>query len=173
MLKIETTKLDGVLLIKPDVFEDYRGQYIELYSRKLYSEAGISQVFIQDDISTSSRGVLRGLHGDLETWKLVSCLEGRFYLVVLNYDEKSPNFGKWQGFTLSETNRHQVLIPPLHGNGHVVMSERAIFHYKQTTDYDPTKQFTVRWDDPRFNIWWPVKNPILSQRDEFGHFVTP
>jgi dTDP-4-dehydrorhamnose 3,5-epimerase len=89
----------------------------------------------------------------------------------VNCDKDSPQFGRWQGFTLSEVNRLQVLVPPKFGNGHVVMSDQAIFHYKQTSNYDPRSQFTYTWNDPQLKIWWPVKDPILSQRDEFGHFV--
>jgi dTDP-4-dehydrorhamnose 3,5-epimerase len=170
-MEIETTKLKGVLLIKPYVFEDHRGEYVETYNEHLYREAGIDVDFVQDDISVSTQGVLRGLHGDGKTWKLVSCLLGRFYLVVVNCDTGSSDFGKWQSFTLSDRNRMQVLIPPKHGNGHLVLSETSIFHYKQSTYYDPAGQFTYRWNEPRFNIWWPVRDPILSMRDERGEFV--
>jgi dTDP-4-dehydrorhamnose 3,5-epimerase len=170
-MKVTKCNLEGVLVIQPEVFEDFRGQYVETYNEKLYYEAGICMKFVQDDISVSSRFVLRGLHGDMETWKLVSCPYGKFYLIVVNCDETSTNFGKWQSFVLSDNNRQQVLIPPMHGNGHLVLSEQAIFHYKQSTYYNPTKQFTFKWDEPRFKIWWPVKNPILSQRDEYGAFV--
>jgi dTDP-4-dehydrorhamnose 3,5-epimerase len=166
-MEILKTKLDSVLLIKPPtVFEDFRGTYVELYNRELFLKQGIDVDFIQDDISISSRHVLRGIHGDAETWKLVSCLLGKFYLVVVNWDETSRQFGRWDSFVLSEQNRHQVLIPPKFGNGHVVMSDQAIFHYKQTTYYNRAGQFTILWDDPKLNIWWPVKNPILSRRDE-------
>ena len=166
MITIEQTELPGVLLIKPSVFEDFRGQYVELYNEELYQRHNIGIKFIQDDISVSTRGVLRGLHGDQETWKLVSCLQGKFYLAVLNYDPESSAYGHWQGFTLSDSNRWQVLIPPKHGNGHLVLSEQAIFHYKQNTIYQGAgKQFTVAWNDPQFNIWWPMNNPILSMRD--------
>ncbi|MBF0227305.1 MAG: dTDP-4-dehydrorhamnose 3,5-epimerase family protein [Desulfobacterales bacterium] len=168
---IEKTKLDGVLLIKPHVFEDHRGQYIETYNEKLYHEHKIDVKFVQDDISISSKHVLRGIHGDAETWKLISCLHGKFYLVVVNCDQESKNVGNWQAFTLSEYNRHQVLVPPKYGNGHLVLSEKAIFHYKQNTYYNPKGQFTYKWNDPKLNIWWPIKNPILSQRDEFGYFA--
>ncbi len=171
MFQFEKTKLDGVLLIKPPAFDDFRGQYVETYNEKIYNEAGITQRFIQDDISVSSKGVLRGIHGDAETSKLVSCMHGRFYLLVVNNDPASTQYKKWQSFLLSDANRYQVLIPPLHGNGHYVLSEQAIFHYKQTTYYNPKGQFTLTWNDANFDFWWPTKNPILSQRDELGRFV--
>lgn len=166
-MDVKKTELDGVLLITPPtVFEDFRGTYVELYNEDLYKRSGVTVDFIQDDISVSSRHVLRGIHGDGETWKLVSCLQGKFYLVVVNWDEASAQFGKWTSFTLSENNRQQVLIPPKFGNGHVVLSEQAIFHYKQTTYYNRAGQFTLLWNDPKLNIWWPVKDPVLSRRDE-------
>lgn len=166
-LVVETTSLTGVKLIHPSTnFEDFRGSYVEVYNRELFLNAGINEDFIQDDISTSTRNVLRGIHGDQETSKLVSCLHGSFYLIVVNQDKDSPEFGKWESFTLSDKNRLQVLIPPKFGNGHLVLSDTAIFHYKQTTNYNRASQFTILWNDPKFNFWWPVKNPILSRRDE-------
>ena len=170
-LNVEETNLQGVKLIKPYVFEDFRGEYVEIYNEELYKESGISIDFIQDDISVSRKHVLRGIHGDSETWKLISCHYGAFYLVIINQVEDSPDFGKWQGFTLSDKNRHQILIPPKHGNGHVVLTDLTIFHYKQNTYYNPKGQFTIKWNDPKFNIWWPIKTPIVSQRDEVGHFI--
>ncbi len=170
-MQVSKTKLDGVLLVKPEVFEDFRGQYVETYNDKLYAEHGITAKFVQDDISVSSRHVLRGIHGDAETWKLVSCLYGKFYLVVVNCDRQSPGFGQWQSFALSDANRLQVLIPPKHGNGHVVLSDQAIFHYKQSSYYNPKGQFTYKWDDAELKIWWPVKQPLVSQRDELGRFA--
>ena len=166
MIELCKTKLDGVLLIKPTFFEDHRGEYVELYNEKLYKSQGIEVDFVEDDISIGTRGVLKGVHGDSVTWKLISCLHGKFYLVVVNYNEKSPDYGKWQSFVLSDVNKYQVLVPPLHGNGHFVLSEKSIFHYKQSAYYDPSRQFTIKWNDPRFTIWWPSKNPILSQRDD-------
>jgi len=100
-MEVSKTKLDGVLLVKPQVFEDFRGQYVETYNDKLYAEHGITAKFVQDDISVSSRHVLRGIHGDAQTWKLVSCLYGKFYLVVVNCDKQSRGFGQWQSFVLS------------------------------------------------------------------------
>jgi len=167
---VNKTDLDGVLEIIPSAFEDHRGVYVETFNRDLYAEHGITVDFVQDDISVSRKNVLRGIHGDAETWKLVSCLEGEFYLVVVNCDKESEAFGKWQSFTLSEANRKQILIPPMHGNGHLVLSKRATFHYKQNTYYNPKGQFTYRFDDPQLNIWWPTKTPMLSMRDELGHW---
>lgn len=170
-MEVIKTNLDGVLLIKSGIFEDHRGYYRETYNEENYHEQGIKVKFVQDDISVSSKNVLRGIHGDSETWKLISCFFGTFYLVVVNCDKQSDNFGKWQAFTLSDRNNHQVLVPPKYGNAHLVLSDMAIFHYKQSTYYKPSGQFTYKWDDKKFNIWWPNKNPILSQRDEMGHFV--
>ena len=170
-MQISKTKIEGVLLLTPEAFEDHRGYYLETYNEKLYRDHGITVKFVQDDVSVSSRHVLRGIHGDAETWKLVTCLYGKFYLVVVNCDRDSKEFGKWQSFVLSDANHWQVLIPPKHGNGHVVLSEQAIFHYKQSTYYNPKGQFTYKWNDPQLKLWWPVKDPILSPRDEVGRFV--
>ena len=164
---VANTKLDGVRLITPPtIFEDFRGTYVEIYNRSLYVEAGITVDFVQDDISTSARHVLRGIHGDAETWKLISCLYGKFYLVVVNWDKDSAQFGQWESFVLSDQNRQQVLVPARFGNGHVVLSDQTIFHYKQSSQYNRAGQFTLQWNDPKLNIWWPIKNPIVSRRDE-------
>lgn len=172
MIEVSKTKLDGVLLIKPPtIFEDFRGTYVEIYNEKLYKEAGIDVDFIQDDISVSAKDVLRGIHGDNETWKLISCLYGKFYLVVVNWDKSSKQFRQWDSFVLSDNNRHQVLVPPKFGNGHLVLSEQAIFHYKQSTYYNRAGQFTLLWNNPEINILWPVKNPIVSKRDEGSESV--
>ena len=165
-MEVHKTDLEGVLLLKLDVFEDFRGQYIETYNEALYKDKGINVKFIQDDISVSSKDVLRGIHGDDVTWKLISALYGEFYLVVVNCDKKSKNFGQWQSFVLSDKNRHQVLVPPMYGNAHLVLSETTIFHYKQSTYYDRSRQFTYKWNDPELNIRWPIKQPILSERDK-------
>ena len=170
-MEVTKTTLEGVLLIQLDVFEDFRGQYVETYNEHLYQEHGIPVKFVQDDISISSKHVLRGIHGDAETWKLISCLYGKFYLMVVNCDNATKDFGKWQAFVLSDSNRQQVLVPPKFGNGHLVLSDQAIFHYKQSTYYNPKGQFTYKWNDPQLNLWWPIQHPILSRRDEAGHFV--
>lgn len=165
-MKVEKTKLDGVLQITPPtLFEDWRGEYVETYNEQLYREQGIEVQFVQDDISVSDRHVLRGLHGDAITWKLISCLYGKFYLVVVNNDPESPQYRQWASFVLSDANRKQVLIPPKFGNGHLVLSDKAVFHYKQNTYYDRAGQFTLLWNDPELDLWWPVPNPLVSRRD--------
>jgi len=165
-MKVKKTDLEGVLLIDPPTnFQDFRGSYVEIYNEKIYKKNGIEYDFIQDDISTSRHNVLRGIHGDSSTCKLVSCLYGAFYLVVVNNDQSSPEYKKWQSFHLSDQNRQQVLIPPKFGNGHLVLTDFAIFNYKQTTEYNRDKQFTIKWNDPNYDIWWPTQNPILSKRD--------
>lgn len=167
-LAVTRSKLDGVLVIDPPTrFEDFRGEYVETYHRDLYRKAGIGLDFVQDDVSVSSRHVLRGLHGDQRTSKLVSCLHGKFYLVVVNWDPTHPQYRQWEAFTLSDRNRRQVLIPAKFGNGHLVLSETAIFHYKQDTYYEDcgATQFTIPWNEPSLGIWWPVPHPITSLRD--------
>jgi len=171
MIKVSKTNLEGVLLIKPEIFKDIRGEFVETYNEELYRKEGIDVKFIQDDIAISAKNVLRGIHGDNKTWKLLSCLYGRLYFVVVNCNKDSDNFGRWQSFILSDVNRLQVLVPPKYGNTYLVLSKQAIFHYKQSTYYDPKSQFSYKWNSSRFKIQWPIKNPILSQRDKAGHYV--
>jgi dTDP-4-dehydrorhamnose 3,5-epimerase len=171
MIKVNKTKLEGVLLIHLESFEDHRGEYVETYNEREYRAAGIDVSFNQDDYSISTRNVLRGLHGDAETWKLITCPFGKLYLVVVNCIESSKDFGKWDSFVLSDRNHRQVLIPPNFGNGHLILSDAAIFAYKQSSYYNPANQFSYKWNDPRFNIWWPVANPVLSRRDQMGMYV--
>jgi len=167
MIQVEKTKLEGVLMIKPPtIFEDFRGTYVEIFNEKLYAEAGINTKFVEEDISVNSRNVLRGVHGDQKTWKLISCLYGKFYLVVVNWNEHSSQYRQWESFVLSEQNRLQILVPPIFGNGHLVLSEQSIFHYKQSSYYDHEGQFTILWNDPSLNLWWPCKDPIVSPRDQ-------
>ena len=173
-MEIKDTSLKGVKIIETEApFVDYRGCYKEIYNKKLYDTLydTLGDIeFVQDDISVSDKNVLRGIHGDEGTWKLISCLQGKFYLVVVNCDRKNSQFGKWQSFVLSEDNNLQVLVPPMFGNGHLVLKDDTIFHYKQSTYYGDYKQFTVKLNDSKLNIFWPVKNPILSLRDNIGPF---
>ena len=165
-LKIEKTKLDGVLIVHPPTqHEDFRGDYVEIYNEDLYRASGIADRFVQDDYATSSRHVLRGIHGDLKTVKLISCIYGTIYVVVVNNDPTSAQYRMWQSFTLSDRNRLQVYVPAKFGNAYLVLSDTAVFYYKQNTYYDRSGQFTIKWNDPAYKFWWPVKDPILSERD--------
>lgn len=167
MIKIKKTKLKGVLEITPStIFKDFRGFYIETYNEKYFYDKSIKIKFIQDDISISKKNVLRGIHGDNNTWKLITCLHGSFYLIVVNNDKKSSQYKKWISFTLTENNYKQILIPPKFGNGHLVLSKKAIFHYKQNTMYNRKSQFTIKWNDPEFKFEWPINKPITSLRDK-------
>lgn len=165
MLRVEATKLKGVYLVKPFVHEDIRGNFYETYNKKEYIDAGLIAKFIQDDISKSVKGVLKGMHGDNSTYKLVQCAYGSVYAVILNCDESSSDFGKWQSFILSDENKYQLYIPPMYGNGYYVLSDVAVYTYKQSTYYGEYKQFTYKWNDERFGIEWPAKASIISGRD--------
>lgn len=170
------TKLERVLLFKPETFTDYRGLNMEIYnlekySNQIFEKLGEKISFVQDNITESSKNVLRGIHGDSRTWKLATCLEGEIFFVVVNCEKKSKHFGKWQNFYLTDSNKHQVLVPPNFGNAHLVLSQKAIFHYKWSEYFEQIKQFSYRWDDPKFGIIWPIKNPILSKRDKESKFI--
>ena len=164
-IDVVETSLPGVLVIQPDAHADLRGRNATLYAEELYRAQGITVGFVEDKISVSRKDVLRGIHGDADTWKLITCLSGAIHLVVVDCDEVSPRFGRWEAFSLSGENLTQVLVPPKYGNGHLVMSGEAVFHYKWSHAYDLGKQFSYRYDDPRFKIGWPVEHPILSDRD--------
>lgn len=169
-MRVIKTDLNGVMKIELESFSDHRGKYTETYNEDAYKQAGIDVNFIQDDISFSKKNVLRGIHGDDETYKLVSCLHGSFVLVIVNNDSESEEYKKWISFNLSGDDNTQILIPPKFGNGHFVTSDDAIFHYKQNTYYNPQGQFTIMWNDPEYNFVWPNNNPILSKRDKIGKF---
>ncbi len=166
MPKIEHTELAGVYLVVPSVHEDSRGNFYETYNEKEYQGGGLTAKFVQDDISVSHKGVFKGLHGDEGTYKLVQCLHGAVYAVILNCDEKSAHFGQWQSFILSAENKHQLYIPPMYGNGYYVLSDSATYSYKQSTYYGDYKQFTYKWNDKRFNIVLPGPIDITSERDK-------
>lgn len=164
---ITESKILKLKIIQPITnHEDFRGTYTEIYNENEFQINNINIKFIQDDYSFSIKDVIRGIHGDSKTTKLVSCLYGSFYLVVVDMRHDSETYFKWEAFTLSAINKLSILIPPNFGNGHLVLSnEGAIFHYKQSTLYDRNSQFTLNWRDKRINIFWPIEFPILSERD--------
>lgn len=171
MITVSKTKLKGVLRIQPDVFRDFRGVYVPTYDEVIYRTHGIRVTFVEDDYSRSKKNVLRGIHADSKAWKLISCPLGKILVVIVNANVRSKQCGKWAAFTLSESNYNQILVPPKHGVSHLVLTKEAIFNYKQSEYYDPKRQATYRWDNSKFNISWPIKNPILSKRDRLGHYV--
>jgi dTDP-4-dehydrorhamnose 3,5-epimerase len=169
MLVTASTLIADLKLITPDIHYDFRGEYVETYSQRAYRFAdqhGQPIEFVEDDISMSRQGVLRGLHGDSRTWKLIQCLYGEFYYVVADMRPASPSYLRWESFILNDRNRRQVLVPAGCANGHLVLSATCLFSYKQSQYYSGAgDQFTIRWDDPKLAIHWPHRQPILSLRD--------
>lgn len=166
-MKVRPTGLPGVLLIEPDVFADARGFFMETYREERYRELGIPDRFVQDNLSSSERGVLRGLHfqNPHPQAKLASVLEGEVFDVAVDLRRGSPSFGRWFGTTLSETNRHQLYIPKGFAHGFCVLSARALFSYKCSSAYVAEADRCLRWDDPDLGIEWPLDAPSLSRKD--------
>lgn len=162
--------LPDVLIFEPSVFWDLRGNIYTSFNKEFYQPylpEGLN--FIHDKFAFNNHNVLRGMHGDNKTWKLVSCVYGEIFEVVADMRKDSPNYLKWDSFGLNAENYRQVLIPPGFVNGYYVKSENAVFHYKlaYAGDYiDAGEQMTFRWDDPVLNIQWPCNNPILQARDK-------
>lgn len=153
-----------VKIHQPDSFEDFRG---ELYT--LFKQENSDLVFNHDKVSISRKHVLRGMHGDSKSWKLITCLAGEVYLVVIDNRPESINYLKWDSIVLSSKNRKTILVPPMFANGHLVLSDEATFFYKWSYpgEYPDVKdQFTLKWNDPNVGIFWPIEDPILSKRDK-------
>lgn len=166
-MKVIATELEGVLLLEPKFFSDARGFFIETWNQERYREAGISLPFVQDNLSRSARGTLRGLHlqQPFAQGKLVQAIVGEVFDVAVDVRVGSPTFGRWVGATLSETNKHQLYVPPGFAHGFCVTSEHALFAYKCTDLYHPEAECSVAWNDPDIGIEWPVKEPRLSPKD--------
>ena len=166
-MKLEPTALPEVLLITPDVHGDHRGFFFEMWRQERYHEAGLELTFAQDNLSLSQRGTLRGLHfqNPVAQGKLVSVIEGEVFDVAVDIRRDSPRFGKWVGVRLDADARQQMYVPPGFAHGFVVLSERALFHYKCTAPYRPETEHVIRWDDPAIGIAWPIPEPTLSERD--------
>jgi dTDP-4-dehydrorhamnose 3,5-epimerase len=166
-MNVIETSLAGVLIIEPKVFGDARGYFMETWNRAAYREAGVDTDFVQDNLSRSARGVLRGLHYQHPRGqgKLVHVLEGEVFDVMVDIRRGSPTFGRWEGVTLSAENKRQVYIPPGFAHGFCVVSETALFAYKCTEFYSPQTEGSVRWDDPALGIAWPLVEPSLSKKD--------
>ena len=166
-LKFNRKSIPEVVMIKPDVFDDERGFFMESYHRDKYSEAGIRKPFIQDNHSHSKKDVLRGLHYQLQNsqGKLVYVVKGEIYDVAVDIRFGSPTFGQWAGTLLSDKNKHQLFIPEGFAHGFCVLSETADVIYKCTDVYTHGDEYGVLWSDKFIDIIWPVKNPVLSEKD--------
>jgi dTDP-4-dehydrorhamnose 3,5-epimerase len=169
-VKVSRTRLPGVLLVEPRVFHDPRGRFLESWNARRYEGSGIPGPFVQDNVSVSRRGVLRGLHFQqpFPQGKLVSALEGEIWDVGVDLRPESPTFGRWEGFTLSAGNARQLYLPEGFAPGFVVLSEVAIVSYKCTAYYAPEAEATLLWEDPDLAIRWPVEDPLLSEKDRAG-----
>lgn len=169
-MNVIAVELQGLLIIEPKVFGDARGFFMETWNRNRYREAGLTADFVQDNLSFSHRGALRGLHfqNPVPQGKLVSVLQGEVFDVAVDLRRSSPTFGKWHGLTLSGENKRQFFVPAGFGHGFAVMSETALFHYKCTEIYAPGNELTIRWDDPDLGIKWPLQDPTLSEKDAKG-----
>jgi dTDP-4-dehydrorhamnose 3,5-epimerase len=166
-MNIKETKLQGLLVLEPDVFGDQRGYFLEMYNRTRYSDAGISKNFVQDNISFSKKGVLRGLHFQhpQPQGKLVQVISGSVLDVAVDIRSGSATFGNWHGEILSDENHKQLYIPEGFAHGFCVLSETAIFHYKCTDFYNPAAEGGIIWNDPDIGIEWPVGEPVVSGKD--------
>lgn len=169
-MNVIETELPGVLILEPKVFGDARGFFLECWNRQTMAECGLPMDFAQDNHSRSARGVLRGLHYQLENpqGKLVRVSQGAVFDVAVDIRRSSPNFGKWVGVELSGTNHRMLWIPPEFAHGFMVLSETADFLYKCTTIYHPPSDRSLRWNDPSIGIQWPSLKvgPLLSNKDE-------
>mgnify|MGYP000022420732 FL=1 len=172
-MEVVKTPIEGVLLIKPQVFGDERGYFVETWQKERYEAAGINLPFVQDNHSKSTKGILRGLHFHKQhpQGKLVMVSLGEVFDVAVDIRKGSPTFGKWFGAILNQENQNQLWIPPGMAHGFVVLSDVAHFHYKCTDFYHPGDEGSIRWNDPTIAIDWPYKEePILSAKDQIAPF---
>jgi dTDP-4-dehydrorhamnose 3,5-epimerase len=166
-MKVIPTSLPGTLILEPRVFTDERGRFYESWQAERYRELGIDGRFVQDNVSFSTRGVLRGLHyqDPQPQGKLVSVLQGAVWDVAVDLRAGSPTYGAWFGVELSAENARQFWVPAGFAHGFQVVSDTALFHYKCTDYYAPQCERSLRWDDPDLAIEWPIAEPRLSPKD--------
>jgi dTDP-4-dehydrorhamnose 3,5-epimerase len=167
-MNIIPTSLEGLLIIEPDVFGDTRGYFLETYHQGRYRSAGLDTTFVQDNLSFSKKGSLRGLHFQIThpQAKLVQAVTGKIFDVAVDIRPESPTFGKWSSALLSEENKRQLFIPGGFAHGFCVLSESAHVAYKCSDYYSPEDESGILWSDPAIAIDWPVKDPILSDKDQ-------
>lgn len=171
-MKITKTKLDGVVIIEPDIFGDNRGFFMESWNKKKMEEVGLYYDFVQDNHSKSTvKGTLRGIHfqkGDKAQAKLVRCVKGVVLDVAVDLRKNSPTFKQWVGVELSAENKKQLLIPRGFGHGFVTLTDDVEFLYKADNYYAPEAEGGIRWNDPDIGVEWGVENPILSEKDKIN-----
>lgn len=169
-MNINHTSLPGVLLLEPKVFGDARGFFFESWNKERFEVAGIPLDFVQDNVSFSRQGILRGLHfqNPVSQGKLVQVLQGAVYDVAVDIRHGSPTFGQWYGVTLSAENHLQLYVPEGFAHGFCVVSETALFTYKCTDFYTPEHEYSLAWNDPDLGIDWPITEPSLSGKDQVG-----
>jgi dTDP-4-dehydrorhamnose 3,5-epimerase len=166
-MRVIETKLEGVLILEPRIFEDPRGFFVETYRKNRYRDAGVDADFVQDNLSSSRKKTLRGLHFQYPHGqaKLVQVLQGEVFDVAVDIRKGSPSFGKWCASRLTAENKRQMFVPAGFAHGFCVLSDFALFHYKCSDYYSPECESGVLWCDPDLGIDWPVKDPILSEKD--------
>ncbi len=166
-MNVLETDLPGVLVFEPKVFGDERGFFMETWRAERYEEAGLPSCFVQDNLSFSQRGVLRGLHfqNPDQQGKLVYVLQGEVYDVAVDIRVGSPSFGEWTAVTLSSENKRQFYVPEGFAHGFLVTSNSALFAYKCTAKYNAKAEAGVLWNDPEIGIDWPTDDPVLSEKD--------
>ncbi len=169
-MNIEQTRLPGVVVLSPRVYRDPRGFFMETWNKERYADEGLPAAFVQDNLSESCRGVLRGLHYQhpAAQGKLLQVLHGEIYDVAVDIRRGSPTFGQWVGVVLSSDNQRQIYVPEGFAHGFMVTSDSALFSYKCTDLYRPQNEGTVLWNDPDLGIDWPIAEPILSPKDQVG-----
>ena len=162
------TKLDGVVLIEPQVLGDERGFFVETFSRERWRELGVDADFVQHNHSRSSMGTLRGLHFQTEPGqaKLVRCVRGEILDVAVDLRRGSPTYGQWEAHLLDDVEHHQLFVPVGFGHGFAVLSEVADVAYQVSSYYDPATEAGIAWDDPDVGVAWQIENPLLSERDK-------
>jgi dTDP-4-dehydrorhamnose 3,5-epimerase len=162
------TKLDGVVLLEPEVHGDDRGFMVETFRRDDWAGLGIDVEFIQHNHSRSAKGTVRGIHFQTEPGqaKLVRCPRGEIFDVAVDLRRDSPTFGQWEGHVLDDKDHRQLFVPVGFGHGFAVLSEVADFTYLLSSTYDPATESGVAWDDPDVGVEWPVSDPLLSERDK-------
>ncbi len=167
-MKVIKTNIDGLLIIEPDVFPDERGYFFEDYNKKRYEEVGLKFNFVQNNISKSVKGTVRGLHyqvGEFAQGKLCEVIFGKVLDVAVDIRFGSPTFGKYMSVELSEENHKQFWLPPGFAHGFSVLSDEAIFHYKVTNYYSKKDERSILFNDETLGINWMVKEPIVSAKD--------